>query len=345
MAGRDKRVDVAAYAVPLAKERRHHHRIDDRLDVVAAGVVGAELGSAGRVEGALEERPEDRGVDRAPVEAGHQVDAVEILAGEGHDFRVGEEVAVEVAHRLDAELAPVSHRLEEARDEATEHRRVAVRLGDEPREQVIRQQPHVFGEEAEDHAIEKACHLLGVDPSLTKRRRDPRDAFRRVLGDPLRRLLRLQPIRIEEHRPEHRQVAFIDEVVDRELDAPRRGVGEVRPHDEPLHVRHDQRGGLSSASLYCSNCWYAVVRLAARPLYSQAKWPRFQTSAQPPPPPALPAPFSKQNAVPAGSAAAGGSWPTSAQRSRKCCWEAERSVRSTRRHLGMNSVTVIRAEL
>ena len=52
-------------------------------------------------------------------------------------------------------------------------------------------------------------------------------------------------------------------------------------------------GGFSSARAYCRSCAKARSRLAWRPLYSHAKWWRFQTSAQPSPPPSLRAPFSK----------------------------------------------------
>ena len=52
-------------------------------------------------------------------------------------------------------------------------------------------------------------------------------------------------------------------------------------------------GGFSSARAYCLSCPKARSRLACRPLYSHAKWWRFQTSAQPSPPPSLRAPFSK----------------------------------------------------
>ncbi len=46
-------------------QRGHHDRIDDPLDVGPPRVVGAELGALGGVQRALEERPEDRRLDRA----------------------------------------------------------------------------------------------------------------------------------------------------------------------------------------------------------------------------------------------------------------------------------------
>src|SRR3546814_10140727 len=77
------------------------------------------------------------------------------------------------------------------------------------------------------------------------------------------------------------------------------------------------------------------------PLYSQAKHPLRQTSAQPSPPVVLVAPFSKANHSPLGSAAMGSSTPSKAQRSLKWLWEAERSLSSTWRHLLRNSCGVM----
>ena len=57
-------------------------------------------------------------------------------------------------------------------------------------------------------------------------------------------------------------------------------------------------GGFSSASEYCRSWSKAASRSARFPLYSQAKWWRFQTSAQPSPPVSFRAPRSKQVRTP-----------------------------------------------
>ena len=59
-----------AHLRPAAAERGHHYRLHDPLDVVPAGVVGAELSAAAGIERALEEGAEDGGLDIAPVEPG-----------------------------------------------------------------------------------------------------------------------------------------------------------------------------------------------------------------------------------------------------------------------------------
>ncbi len=76
-------------------------------------------------------------------------------------------------------------------------------------------------------------------------------------------------------------------------------------------------GGFSSATAYCCSWAKARSRSFFGPLYSHAKHSRRQTSAQPSPPVVLPAPFSKANHSPFGSALIGSGMPTRAQRSLK----------------------------
>ena len=102
-------------------------------------------------------------------------------------------------------------------------------------------------------------------------------------------------------------------------------------------------GGFSSASAYCRSCSNAASRSARLPLYSQAKWRRFHTSAQPSPPVSLRAPRSKQYVSPVGSASAGVGSPSSRHRSMKCSCDAERSFSAEARHLVMNSYGVMGA--
>ena len=100
-------------------------------------------------------------------------------------------------------------------------------------------------------------------------------------------------------------------------------------------------GGFSRASAYCRNWLKAESRSARRPLYSQAKQPRFHTSAQPSPPVSLRAPRSKQYHSPVGSASVGVGSPSRRHRSMKCDCEPERSLSSTARHFAMNAPGVI----
>ena len=96
-------------------------------------------------------------------------------------------------------------------------------------------------------------------------------------------------------------------------------------------------GGFSSASEYCRSWSKAALRSARCPLYSQAKWWRFQTSAQPSPPVSFRAPRSKQYVSPDGSASAGVGSPSRWHRSMKCSCDAERSFSAEARHFVMKA--------
>src|ERR1035437_4612421 len=63
------------------------------------------------------------------------------------------------------------------------------------------------------------------------------------------------------------------------------------------------------------------------PLYSQAKYPFFHTSAKPLSPSTVETCFSKVKLSPDWSTAAGWGWPSTSQRSQKCCCAPERSER------------------
>ena len=102
-------------------------------------------------------------------------------------------------------------------------------------------------------------------------------------------------------------------------------------------------GGFSRASEYCRSCLNAASRFACFPLYSQAKWWRFQTSAQPVPPVSFCNPRSKQYVSPDGSASVGVASSSSRHRSLKCACDPERSVSADARHLLMNSYGVMGA--
>ncbi len=54
--------------IPLGQPRADHHRLDEQHDLVAVGVVRAELRAFAWVEPALEQRAEDRRIDLRPVE-------------------------------------------------------------------------------------------------------------------------------------------------------------------------------------------------------------------------------------------------------------------------------------
>ena len=63
-------LDLGLRLGPFGEQRLDDDRAHDLHDLVAVGVVGAELAALGRVEAALEQRAEDRGVDLATSRGG-----------------------------------------------------------------------------------------------------------------------------------------------------------------------------------------------------------------------------------------------------------------------------------
>ena len=64
-----QRPRLRLHLCPSATKRRHQNRLYDEQDVLATGVVGAQLRPLGRVQRPLEQRAEDGGLDGSPVEA------------------------------------------------------------------------------------------------------------------------------------------------------------------------------------------------------------------------------------------------------------------------------------
>ena len=86
-------------------------------------------------------------------------------------------------------------------------------------------------------------------------------------------------------------LAGIGEILEPQLDPPRDGVGPVGDDQEPFEIAdHQQRRVLQRQGILLE-LRERVVEIAPLPLYSQAKCPRFQTSAQPRRPEALSAPL------------------------------------------------------
>lgn len=106
----DQRLRLLLDLFPAAAQRRHQHRLDDQLDVGAAGVVGAKLCPLARVQAALEQRAEDRRLHAGPVEHAGALQCREILGRKRQHRVVGEEAAIEVRNLPDAEAAARRHR-------------------------------------------------------------------------------------------------------------------------------------------------------------------------------------------------------------------------------------------
>jgi hypothetical protein len=109
-----------------------------------------------------------------------------------------------------------------------------------PPEHVARQQAHVFGENAENEAVDEMRNGFRVVPAFPESLREGGEAARRLLGQPLARLARAQPFGVEEGRGEEIACRAVCQVLDVEGMHLLDGVGPVGVDPEPRHVRHGQ---------------------------------------------------------------------------------------------------------
>jgi len=171
-------------------------------------------------------------------------------------------------------------------------------------EKLRRQKSDVLGEEAEDHPVEKLGHRMRIETTLPQALRDVAETgcglfSNRAVGGAWSELVRLKEKGTATPRDRDRAIA---------PSATRCTFGGASvkltwiSRSRVSHVTSS--GGLSSAYVR-QELFVSLARLARAPLYSKAKKPRFHTSAQPPPPPCLAAPFSKVKVSPVASSSAG----------------------------------------
>ncbi len=239
----DQGVGLRLHLVPSPPEGRHQHRLDDELDVLAAGVVGAELRALGGVEAALEEGAKDGGLDARPIEPADARQRAHTGAVELQRLRVVEEVPVEVADAVDAEPAARAHGREELLQLSLEGLGEALGVLDEQREDALGQEPGILGEEAEEQADEELGDLLagGAVAVGAQQLRQPGELRRSFLGHLLGALGRAELLGVEESIAQHAQAGGFQQFVERELVDGLDGVGEVRVDADCGHVGDDQQ--------------------------------------------------------------------------------------------------------
>ena len=136
---RDSGNDLLLYAPPLCHQRADDHRLDDPHDLVAVGVVRAELGALVGVEPAFEQGSEDRRVDLRPVERRRLERRVDLVPFQRQGGVVVEKTAVEPRHRLEPDSSSRRHRPEQVAGEVDEFLRSPVRVLQHPGEHVVGQ--------------------------------------------------------------------------------------------------------------------------------------------------------------------------------------------------------------
>ena len=129
--------EIGLRHVPLGQPRADHHRLNEQHDLVAVGIVRAELRAFAWVEPALEQRAEDRRIDLRPVEVRSRQYRLEVSGLQRERRTIVEQSAVEPGDRLEADPAAGGHHSEELGGQLGELRRGAPRLSQHPGEHVI----------------------------------------------------------------------------------------------------------------------------------------------------------------------------------------------------------------
>src|SRR5439155_10241803 len=141
---------------PLAAKRSHEHRFNERSDVGFAGVVRAELRALLRLNSALKQRAHDARLNELPVGFGGFRELGDFSLGQFKDGRFLEQVAVEVASCLGAEVPPFGHDAEKFFQQFGKQARVFQTGLGHLGKQFRRQQAGVVCKQAKYDAVEKA---------------------------------------------------------------------------------------------------------------------------------------------------------------------------------------------
>ena len=124
----------------------------------------AELRALVRVEPALEQRAQDRGVDLRPVERRGLERGLDPGLVQRQRGIVVEEPAVEPCHRLEPDPAAGGHRAQEVPRQALELLGPLARVLQHPGKHVVGQQTHVLGEHAEHEPVNEWATACGSWP-------------------------------------------------------------------------------------------------------------------------------------------------------------------------------------
>ena len=235
--------NLGACLFPLFEPGTDHDWLDDLHDLVAVGVVRAELRALGRIQAALEQGAQDRGIDLRPVRARR-------LSGSFRSRRVSaprrpslskrpplNHATVSKPMRPPAAMAPKSSRAMAAkssgRRRACSNMRVNRSLGS---------RADVFGEHAEDEAVDEMGDLLRVVAAGPQGLRQRGEGGSGALGQGLAALTGTQPLRIRHGPLEFVTHGGVGQIFKRELVNDADAVGPVGVNAEARHVGDDQQG-------------------------------------------------------------------------------------------------------
>ena len=154
---------------------------------------------------------------------------------------VVEQPAVEPRHFLEPDGAAVFHGREQAARHPGKPLGPQARLVQHAPEHLVRQQPHVLGEHAEDQPVDEVRHRLRLVPALPQPLGQFGKGGRRLLGQRLPRLFGPQPLGVAEGPLEQVARGRVVQLVERELVDLADAVGPVGVDAEAPGVRDDQQ--------------------------------------------------------------------------------------------------------
>ena len=233
--------EIGLRRVPLGQPRADHHRLNEQHDLVAVGIVRAELRAFARIEPALEQRAEDRRIDLRPVEVRRRQYRLDVNGLQRERRTIVEQSAVEPGDRLEANPAAGGHHSEEFGGQLGELLRGALRLSQHPGEHVIGQQAHVVGEHAEDEPVDEVRDHGRIVTTRPQRLGDGREGRRRPLGEGAPGLARPQPLGIRKGPLQSVTDRAVGEVVEVEFIGSTDAVRPVGADAEPPQVGDDQQ--------------------------------------------------------------------------------------------------------
>jgi len=297
-----------------------HNWLDQGFDVLATGVVGAELGAFGGIKSTLKKGPENGCVHGIPFELRGFIDGVDLVSRELQRRRVGEKIAVEVADFIDAELTAVGHALEQSSHHLLQDCRLIAVPDDHLGEKLWRQQSDVLGEKAEDHPVEKLGDRVRVDAALPQALGDVAKAGGGLLGDGAVGCARPELVWLEEKASQYLETADRTYLAQRNPMHFRRRACEIGMDFKVAGVACDEQRRIVEGFAVLQELFVGLGKIGVRALVFESEEAAFPDIG-----PAVAAAlsgraFSKAKSSPVASSSAGLGWPTSSQRSRKCCW-------------------------
>ena len=226
---------------PFRPQRVTNHRLDQPANGGRIGIVRAQLRPLVRVQAPLEQRAENRRLNRRPVQRRCRMQRVQIGRFQRQTILVIEQPAVEPGNPFKPESPTLAHRSKQIAGQTWKVRRRPSRFLHQRAEQPIRQQPDVLGEQAEQQPGHEMRDRLRRMTALAQALRQTAQQRRGGLRHCLPRPGRLQPLRFQKRPAQEIQPGGIGQIVQRQ---PMGGVDRVREigvNLNRLHVRDDQQ--------------------------------------------------------------------------------------------------------